>query len=263
VGVTSLIVERIETDTTRRAGRALEHARQRSVDDLGGRTVWCAAALPAGRRRAEALRAVLERSSVRVQPLPVASHGRLEALAEQLAEVLASAAASLPSLGAAERQLYGDAVDAGEDWLGQGVGRDDVVVLHDPLVAVLAGAAREQGARAIWHVGTHAGAWPARASEALGFLHGFAGRVDAYLVASYDASGPTQVVERIAAFMPAPDVVAEHDIPLGRFPAPARLGEPAGRHDLGWASLLAQVVERGRDETVGGRLHPRPAVAVR
>jgi hypothetical protein len=33
--------------------------------------------------------------------------------------------------------------------------------------------------------------------------------------------------------------------------------------ELGWTSVLADVVRGDRDETVGGTLHPRPAVAAR
>jgi hypothetical protein len=33
--------------------------------------------------------------------------------------------------------------------------------------------------------------------------------------------------------------------------------------DIGWSSLLADVVARDREECVGGTLHPRPSVAAR
>jgi hypothetical protein len=35
------------------------------------------------------------------------------------------------------------------------------------------------------------------------------------------------------------------------------------RHDLAWSSMLADVVDADRGESVGGTLRPRPAVAAR
>jgi hypothetical protein len=55
----------------------------------------------------------------------------------------------------------------------------------------------------------------------------------------------------VTALMPAADIVADTEAH----------GDPY--RDVGWGSLLAAVVNADREETVGGRRHARPAVAVR
>jgi hypothetical protein len=49
--VTTWTVEPLRT-TTSRGARMLELARRRAEDELAGRTIWCVAALPAGREPA-------------------------------------------------------------------------------------------------------------------------------------------------------------------------------------------------------------------
>jgi hypothetical protein len=51
--------------------------------------------------------------------------------------------------------------------------------------------------------------------------------------------------------MPCAGVLAAKDIPG---PPPERF------HDVGWSSVLAEVVHGDRGKSVGGTLHPRPAV---
>jgi hypothetical protein len=64
------------------------------------------------------------------------------------------------------------------------------------------------------------------------------------------------MVERIAAAMPSAAVVATKEIAGG--------GEDAQRlHNRGWSTLLADIVDRDRAETVGGRRHARPVVSPR
>jgi hypothetical protein len=264
--MTRLLVETIEIESTGRATHALQHARERSVDDLGGRTVWCAAALPAGHARARALQAVVDRSCearVRTRTLDLAAHEGLERLAQRLAALLSSTGSRGAALGEKEARLYAEAVEASESWLGGRIQPDDVVVLHDPLAAVLASATRERGAHAIWHVRPHRGHWGSAATEAFSFLQRYASPLDAYVIASFEAAGPGHVLERIAALMPAAGLVAERDIPLRRRHGPGGSPERTAQHDVGWSSVVAQIVESDRDECVGGRLHPRPAVAAR
>jgi hypothetical protein len=55
--------------------------------------------------------------------------------------------------------------------------------------------------------------------------------------------------------MSGPDVVYAKEL--------ATEGAQRGYSQLGWTSLLAEVVCEDHDEHVGGRLHPRPVVARR
>jgi hypothetical protein len=109
---------------------------------------------------------------------------------------------------------------------------DDIVVLHHPLTAAVAEPIRDRGAHAVWHV--IAPTVPAPA-------------IDAYVMTRRTVDG-AQVV---AALMPRAGIVAAKEI----------RGVPYG--DVGWSSLLADVVRTDREECVGGTLHARPAVAPR
>lgn len=53
--MTSLVSEQFEVPSSRRGARRLDLARCRVVEDLAGRTVWSASALPEGRVSAESL----------------------------------------------------------------------------------------------------------------------------------------------------------------------------------------------------------------
>ena len=108
----------------------------------------------------------------------------------------------------------------------------DVVVLHDPVAAGLAEALRERGA----HVVLDAEGTTARARA-----------VDAYLVA-WRPPGALG----LAAVIPAAGAVSAKEV------EPERADRA-----LAWSTLLADVLRADRGETVGGTLHPRPAVAPR
>jgi hypothetical protein len=58
--VTSLLTERFGAPATTRDGRVHAFERERAIDTLAGRTVWCASALPTGRSRAQDLHRCLE-----------------------------------------------------------------------------------------------------------------------------------------------------------------------------------------------------------
>jgi hypothetical protein len=162
-----------------------------------------------------------------------------------------SAGRSASAAIACERALHAQGVDSRPlpvqadpqlaELIGPQVHTGDVVIhhgaLHEALAGALADAVRARGAHAVWRL-TFATASDA-AAEALLFVHRRRPGFDAYVVA-WQIGG-------LAAFMPAPDLVSAKSDPK----------------DLGWTSLLADVVREDHDEHVGGTLHPRPAVAVR
>jgi hypothetical protein len=108
---------------------------------------------------------------------------------------------------------------------------DDIVVVHDPLTEARAEAIRARGAHAVWHV--------VAPREPLA-------AIDAYVMTGRTADEALIVV----AVMPRAGIVAAKEI-QGTY------------RDVGWTSLLADVVRTDRDECVGGTLHARPAVAPR
>jgi hypothetical protein len=192
--VTSLLSEFLRAPSSARESRALDGARERTVDTLAGRTVWCVGATtgPAGRL--------------------------WESL--QWASPDGVAAAGLAVLDDAEAPA------------AAGVRPDDNVVLHEAPGRDLAGAIRDRGAHAVWHVRSPL-------DQAAG--------IDAYLLTGRTAGGAFLV----AAVMPSAGLVDVKAIPGGE------------SVDLGWSSLLADVVRADRDECVGGTLHARPAIAIR
>jgi trehalose synthase len=234
--MTTLVVERFRAPAGTRDRRVLELRRRRADDALAGRTVWCANALPAAHAPAEGLRS---RLGAAAGPLDVAGADPLVALAERLDAMLrgAAAAADAPGRGAVELCTGGRAQS--EALVGEKVRPGDVVVLHDPLTALLAEAVRERGAHAVWHVASR-GAGPAR--SALAFLHPHTLGVDAYVIT---------LGGRLAALIPSTRVVVDKEV-----------GEDAYAGE-GWSSALADVVGADRDERVGGTLHARPTVAAR
>jgi hypothetical protein len=232
--VTSLEIERVGEAG---GARAFAVARDRALDALAGRTVWCAAPLPAARVAAERLSERLRWAGDRGVPVTWLTVGGGEAprrSAERLDAALHGAATALTPARDAARELA-----AGELHGADVVRRDDVVVMHDALSAALTQPLRERGAHAVWYVsdGTTAVVWE--------LLRSHAAAIDAYVV-SWDERGG----RHLAAFLPALDRVAQKD--LG-----------PGAEDVGWSTLLAAVVRDDRADRVGGARRSRPVVAAR
>jgi hypothetical protein len=236
--MTTLLIEHLGAPATSRDARRLSLSRSRALDALAGRTVWCAGAVPSGHAAARRLRDRLDaapEAGVIAAPLETLAENPLRGMAEQIGSMLAGAPPPR-GLGGEEREAYAAGI-AGTDF-GAGVGRGDVVVLHDALTPALALGLREQGAHVVWSLRFEAGA---SAHEAWDFLARHLPAVDAFVI-----SGSGWVL----AVIPAQSEVAAID---------------AARDDeaWSWAGALAEVVQADRSETVGGCFHARPAVAVR
>lgn len=241
--MTSLLIQYFGAPSSGREARALDSARRRAVDELAGRTVWCASGLRASGDSAGLLRSSLRWAGddgVVASRLDVLAGEPLQELAERLDEMLHGAPYARP--GAGEQEICADGMRGGETLIGPDVRADDVVVVHDPLTALLAQAIRERGAHAVWHVGIAPGAPGAAVRDALAFVRRFTSGLDAYVLRSG---------AHVTALMPSADIVADAEVH----------GDPY--RDVGWGSTLAAVVHADRDETVGGTRHARPAVAVR
>jgi len=262
--VTTLWIERFSSAVAPTSGirthddRVVAFARELTRDALAERRVWCAAALSSGVREADALRARLatpvdDEPGTHANPLrlDVRDDALLRDVAQQLDAMLHGTPANA-RLGAAARAALAEQADAGEPRFADDVAEGDVVVLHDALTAVLAQAVRDRGAHAVWLVDAGRSDRPA-AREAFEFLARFTRGVDAYVVAWSERAGAGRRLEHVAALMPHSGVVELKEVVVG-----GRM--PPG---LGWSSALANVVVEDRHEHVGGRLHPRPAVAAR
>jgi hypothetical protein len=253
--VTSFMIQQLAAPSSARDARALDAASSRAMEELSGRTVWCATALPGGRGAADTLRASLQSSGegVAAEWLEMEAGEPLRGVAQRLDAMLAGTTRTAAELGPGDREIYAEGGQEGDLLVGPGVAGDDVVVLHDPLTAVLAQAARERGAHVVWHL--QAGAASPAEGEAWAFMEPYTPTFDAFVMTWQQPLSHGRTAERIAALMPSADLLAASEIALT---TPEEALER--RHNLGWSSVLADVVHADRDERVGGTRHPRPAV---
>lgn len=255
--MTAVRIDRFDVPSGTHDERVLAWTQALALDTLAGRTVWCVAALPAGRAAAGRLRALL-REEVAVRPLAVAATEPLAALARRLDAMLAGADRDRLPFDAGAYDAYARGAAGAEALIDRTVAPGDVVVLHDALTVTLAHAVRERGAHAIWHVQADRGAQPSGARAAHAFLDPYTGAVDAFVVTWTEPRGRRRRVEHVAALLPAVGLVAVKGTMAGGGDS-AR----AQRSALAWSSVLGDVVEADRDDRVGGTLHVRPAVAPR
>jgi hypothetical protein len=233
--------------------RLRERVRSEAIDGLTGRTVWCAAAVPERRPAAEALRSCLGGAgAVATGRMDIAADGPLRDLARQL-DAMLSGRARGQQLDAEQQAIYADASRDGETLIGDAVGHDDVVVISDPTVAVLAEAVRERGALVVWQLELR----PRRAAvaRAWSFIERSSPPIDAYVTSWSTPLPGGRVQSGVAAFIPGADTVAAKQ-------QTTAAGDPPWDEDLGWSRLLGDVVRAGREEHVGGIVHARPAIAV-
>jgi hypothetical protein len=262
----SVVIDRLEPPSSARRARTSEVARARAADRLAGRTVWCVTALPAGRGAARTLRGCLTADGcVVAEELQIRPREPFRALAGRLDEALrlASAMAS-PSkiggesgpLGRREQAEYADGAREGEALAGDRVAPGDVVVLHDALTATLGEALRGRGAHVVWDVPLGPAPAGVAVAAAWEFLRPHARAIDAVVMSWSAPERHAWGVEHIAAAMPSPALLATKEIP-------ASGADAESRHNRGWSTLLADIVDRDRGESVGGTLHARPAVPAR
>jgi hypothetical protein len=256
--VPSLTIDHFDSATEGgNAARALRNAGARAADELAGRTVWSATALPGGFTPAHTLRAYVEDvgNGLFAGTLEVRADTPLRRLAERVDHMLSGDSGDDVQFGPAERQLYRDAAGDGDGLIGRSVGPDDMVIIHDALTALLVEAIRERGAHAVWHVRVTAPTREAAAAQARAFLDDYTSSVDAYMISWSQPAGAGWPVDRVAALMPSAGVVAAKEIPIEH--------AASGARDVALRSVLADVLHADRDEAVGGTLHARPAVPPR
>jgi hypothetical protein len=235
--------------------RLRERARSEAIDGLAGRTVWCAATVPERRSAADALRSRLRGvGAVAASRLDIAADRPSRDLAGQLDAMFSGDTHRQRQLDAEQQEIYAGAARDGEALIGGAVRRDDIVVISDPFVAVLAEAVRERGALVVWHLELR----PRRAAvpRAWSFIERSSPPIDAY-VTSWNAPLPGgRVQSGVAAFIAGPDTAAAKEQKTGA-------GDPPWDEELGWSRLLGDIVRAGREQHVGGIVHARPAIAVR
>ena len=259
--MTSMTIDQVCVPATGRDARVLTCVRDRAIDGLAGRTVWCVAALSNRRPAARETNAHLEWArdgGVATDARDITTAREARSLAERLDALLRGAAATA-RLGPSDRRAFAEVVDDGDQWVRDHVAPDDIVILHDALTVALTESVRARGAHAVWHLGIARTARAAAVAQALAFLQRYAAPGDAYVVGWSQPVARNGLVGRVSAMMPAPGVVATTELRV----EDSRSRGGSRWHDDGWAGALGSVVEFDRRESVGGRLHARPGVAAR
>jgi hypothetical protein len=254
--VTSFVIEQFHTPDTQRSARRVDSARRRAVEQLAGRSVWCITAAPTETPAADAL----EHCLCGIRDQGVASQRTLLQLREPLIGLMGRLDAMLrgvtrlgPAFGAGEEDAFRKGRQDGDTLIPDQVTAGDVVVLHDPIAAAVAPAIRERGAHAIWR--TSIGRWEGNASAAWRFLHRSSPALDAYVIAWRSGPAASRAHAGVAAYIAAAGVVSAKEVDASR--------SGQGYEEIGWATLLADVVREDRAERVGGTVHARPSIAAR
>jgi hypothetical protein len=177
----------------------------------------------------------------------------LQGLIERLDAMLRWVTMLAPALGPPEEDAYVKGTQDGDALIPGEVQAGDVVVLHDPIAAALARAIRERGGHAIWSAAI--GPWESNAAAAWRFLHRARPALDANVMAWRSGSSAPVGRARIAAYISAPGLVSAKEVDASE--------SRRGYDEIGWTTLLADVVRDDRAERVGGTVHARPSVAAR
>lgn len=257
--MTSFLIEQVNAPASSREARVQDAMRRRTADELAGRTVWCANALEAGRGSAgwmhEHLRWTSE-SGTGADSLDVPASEQVRRLAERLDAMMTGTAERPARLDTHDHEIYAEGMGGAGAAIEGRIRPDDVVMLHDPATTTIADAVRDRGAHAVWQLRMTAGERSAVA-EARAFLAGHTASIDALVVITPQRPRRGVRMMRIAAVIPAGDIVAAKDVALDEPASP----ETVTPSDLGLSSLLAFLLEADRAETVGGTRRPRPVVS--
>lgn len=260
--MTSLVIEQFPAPDSDRKARVLECSRRRAIEPLAGRTVWCITAAPTGTSAADHLQHCLQA----VVDDGVLSHRAslqlaepLLGLVEHLDGMLRGTVWPAGALGPAAEDVYLRGSEDGESLIPHDVHSGDVVVLHDPIAAPLARPIRERGAHAIWRASI--GPWDHDVAAAWRFVHDHSPTLDAYVMTWRSARGG--IAGSISGFISASGVVAAKELARASELAHSESEPGADYTELGWTTLLADIVRADRADRVGGRLSARPSVAAR
>ncbi len=170
VNVDAMDPLRFESVLSVREFEALRHLMTRAVRRLHGRVIWNVNSTANGGGVAEMLRPLLgycRGAGIDARWTVISGDPEFFVITKRIHNRLHGFAGDGGPLGAAEHEIYEQALAANAAELVELVRPDDVVILHDPQTAGLARSMRETGATVIWrcHVGLdnpndHArGAW--------------------------------------------------------------------------------------------------------
>jgi len=171
---------------------------------LDGRVVWNVNATATGGGVAEMLTTLLAYSrgaGVDVRWLVLEGNPRFFRITKRLHNLLHGVPGDGGPLGDAERDEYESVLAANLDDLTSQVRAGDIVILHDPQSAGMAGGLREAGARVVWrcHVGLDTST--ELTDRAWSFLEPYVSQADATIF-SREAYGPSWLDRRHSRIIP-------------------------------------------------------------
>ena len=158
VSVAPVSLARFEKLATPRRWQELQDAVQTAKRVLGSRVVWNVNSTASGGGVAEMLQVLLSYVSgigVDIRWTVLQGDAEFFAITKRIHNLLHGSRGDGGPLGAREGRHYDEVIACNAAALVPRVGRDDVVILHDPQTAGLVDAIRDAGATVIWrcHVG--------------------------------------------------------------------------------------------------------------
>jgi trehalose synthase len=196
--------------------RRFRSATERAAGALSGRVVWNVSSTATGGGVAEMLRTLLgyvAGAGVQTRWLVIAGDPGFFAVTKRLHNAIHGAEGGA-DLGAAEHQLYERVLERNAAELLRLVGRDDLVLLHDPQTAGLVGPLRAAGAPTVWrsHIGRDA---PNDASDrAWGFLRRYVEAADGFVFSRRQYSPGWLPVDKLWVIPPSIDPLSAKNRPI-------------------------------------------------
>ena len=191
--------------------RELRSGAGRTIEVLGGSTVWNVSSTAAGGGVAEMLQVLIGYSldaGIDSRWLVMAADPEFFTITKRIHNRLHGSAGDSGPLGAAEQARYQEVADANAVAMTGRIRRGDVVLLHDPQTAGMARRLAEAGAHVIWrcHVGRrNSNGWT---DEAWSFLRPHLDHCEAYVFTMQEYVPPWMEGVRVRIIPPSIDPFA-------------------------------------------------------
>jgi trehalose synthase len=184
VFVTPVSLARFEKLATPSRWHELQAAARTAKQLFANRVVWNVNSTAGGGGVAEMLQVLTAYASgigVDVRWTVLQGDAEFFAITKRIHNLLHGSPGDGGALGAAERRHYDDVIAGNAAALVSRVGRDDVVILHDPQTAGLVEAVRDRGATVIWRCHIGADEADSQVLQAWEFLHPYLDGAAAYV----------------------------------------------------------------------------------
>jgi trehalose synthase len=232
----------------------LRHALQRLRGLLGERTIWTVNSTATGGGVAEMLPRVLGyqwAAGIRSPWVVVEGDDAFFSITKRLHHRLHGASGDGGPLGPAEQRHYRNVLAANAETLLGKVRRGDVVLLHDPQTAALAGPLRAAGVSTVWRCHVGADSRGAHTDSAWAFLRPHLEAADAFVFSRRAYVPPPLISARVRISPPTIDPLSAKNRPLlppEAIAIASRIGlvAPGGTDRAPGSAAVARVRRRAR-----------------